>query len=192
MTKYVFDFTEGNKDQKELLGGKGANLAEMTRLGLPVPPGFIITTRACNAYLAAGEAFPPQLWEQMLAALHQLENQTGKRFGDPRVDFALARACRSCPMLASEAYSGELLDRQLDSAARRFLADPKKNRFDPDRRELMVSPLFQWNVADFQPLGGEVGVFRRYGPEESVAELKSLNRAPTISYTAYDWSLNAK
>jgi len=115
-----------------------------------------------------------------------------KRFGDPRVDFALARACRSCPTLASEAYSGELLDRQLDSAARRFLADPKKNRFDPDRRELMVSPLFQWNVADFQPLGGEVGVFRRYGPEESVAELKSLNRAPTISYTAYDWSLNAK
>ena len=52
-TNYVFDFSEGSKDQKDLLGGKGANLAEMTRLGLPVPPGFTITTEACRAYLAA-------------------------------------------------------------------------------------------------------------------------------------------
>ena len=51
MTKYVFDFTEGDKDQKDLLGGKGANLAEMTNLGLPVPPGFTITTEACREYL---------------------------------------------------------------------------------------------------------------------------------------------
>src|SRR5664279_606424 len=52
MTKYVYDFTEGDKDQKDLLGGKGANLAEMTKLGLPVPPGFTITTEACREYLA--------------------------------------------------------------------------------------------------------------------------------------------
>ena len=52
MGRYVYDFSEGNKDQKDLLGGKGANLAEMTRLGLPVPPGFTITTDACRAYLA--------------------------------------------------------------------------------------------------------------------------------------------
>ena len=51
---YVYDFADGNKDMKDLLGGKGANLAEMTRLGLPVPPGFTITTEACRAYLAAG------------------------------------------------------------------------------------------------------------------------------------------
>ena len=55
-TKYVFDFSEGDKDQKDLLGGKGANLAEMVRLGLPVPPGFTITTEACRAYLEAGTA----------------------------------------------------------------------------------------------------------------------------------------
>ena len=56
MTKYVYDFTEGDKDQKDLLGGKGANLAEMTKLGLPVPPGFTITTEACREYLALGRS----------------------------------------------------------------------------------------------------------------------------------------
>ena len=54
MTKYVYDFSEGNKDMKDLLGGKGANLAEMTNMGLPVPPGFTITTEACLAFLANG------------------------------------------------------------------------------------------------------------------------------------------
>ena len=58
VTQYVYEFTEGNKDQKDLLGGKGANLAEMTRLGLPVPPGFTITTEACRSYLAAGTSRP--------------------------------------------------------------------------------------------------------------------------------------
>ena len=60
MTKYVYDFTEGDKDQKDLLGGKGANLAEMTNLGLPVPPGFTITTEACRVYLNEGAA--PMTW----------------------------------------------------------------------------------------------------------------------------------
>ena len=54
MPKLVYDFAEGHKDLKDLLGGKGANLAEMTRMGLPVPPGFVITTEACNVYLANG------------------------------------------------------------------------------------------------------------------------------------------
>lgn len=54
MVKYVYDFSRGDKDQKDLLGGKGANLAEMTRLGLPVPPGFTITTEACRVYLESG------------------------------------------------------------------------------------------------------------------------------------------
>ncbi len=55
VAKFVYDFTEGNKDLKDLLGGKGANLAEMTNLGLPVPPGFTITTEACKVYLESGE-----------------------------------------------------------------------------------------------------------------------------------------
>jgi pyruvate, orthophosphate dikinase len=58
--KFVYDFNEGNKDLKDLLGGKGANLAEMTNLGLPVPPGFVITTEACKVYLNEGHT-PPEL-----------------------------------------------------------------------------------------------------------------------------------
>ena len=56
MSKYVYDFAEGNRDLRDLLGGKGANLAEMTNIGLPVPPGFTITTEACKAYLKSGQA----------------------------------------------------------------------------------------------------------------------------------------
>ncbi|MEI6254459.1 MAG: pyruvate, phosphate dikinase, partial [Mycobacteriaceae bacterium] len=81
MTKYVFDFTEGDKDQKDLLGGKGANLAEMTRLGLPVPPGFTITTEACREYLSHGSA-PGELRVQVTMALRQLEDTIGRRLGD--------------------------------------------------------------------------------------------------------------
>ncbi|PZF89110.1 pyruvate, phosphate dikinase [Micromonospora deserti] len=80
--KYVYDFAEGNKDQKDLLGGKGANLAEMTNLGLPVPPGFTITTEACKAYLATGEE-PAGLAGQIAAHLAALERAMGKRLGDP-------------------------------------------------------------------------------------------------------------
>ncbi|WP_422773758.1 pyruvate, phosphate dikinase [Plantactinospora sp. WMMC1484] len=80
--KYVYDFTEGNKDLRDLLGGKGANLAEMTNLGLPVPPGFTITTEACQAYLNTG-AQPDGLAEEIAAHLASLEKGMGKRLGDP-------------------------------------------------------------------------------------------------------------
>ncbi len=81
--KWVYMFEEGNKDMRDLLGGKGANLAEMARIGLPVPPGFTITTEACNAYIANGFKFPEGLWEQVLEALKKVEERTGKKFGDP-------------------------------------------------------------------------------------------------------------
>ena len=81
--KYVYPFREGTKDQKDLLGGKGANLAEMTNLGLPVPPGFTITTEACLAFLTGGRKLPEGLMEQATSALHTVEEATGKRFGDP-------------------------------------------------------------------------------------------------------------
>ncbi len=81
--KWVYLFTEGNAQMRDLLGGKGAGVAEMTRAGLPVPPGFTITTEACNAYYASGRQFPEGLWEQVLEALKVIERETGKRFGDP-------------------------------------------------------------------------------------------------------------
>jgi pyruvate,orthophosphate dikinase len=78
--KFVYDFTEGNKDLKDLLGGKGANLAEMTNLGLPVPPGFTITTEACKVYLDSGEE-PAALRDEVSAHLAALEEKMGKRLG---------------------------------------------------------------------------------------------------------------
>jgi pyruvate,orthophosphate dikinase len=101
--KWVYLFTEvdqatayvgGNWDQvRGLLGGKGANLAEMTRIGVPVPPGFTVTTEACNAYIAAGNTFPEGMWEQMLSAMKDVEAKSGKVFGDPKNPLLVS--CRS-------------------------------------------------------------------------------------------------
>ena len=81
MTSYVSRFSEGDKDQKDLLGGKGANLAEMTKLGLPVPPGFTITTEACRAYMRDGHV-PAGLRVEVTLALREIEDQLGRRLGD--------------------------------------------------------------------------------------------------------------
>src|SRR3954452_9440009 len=81
-TKYVYDFSEGNKDQRDLLGGKGANLAEMTNLGLPVPPGFTISTEACRAYLEHGRE-PDSLADEVSGHLAALEERMGRRLGQP-------------------------------------------------------------------------------------------------------------
>ncbi len=78
---------------RSLLGGKGANLAEMTRIGLPVPPGFVVSTEACKAFLAAGGDFPKGMWEQVLAAVGRLEAATGKKFGG--LESPLLVSCRS-------------------------------------------------------------------------------------------------
>ncbi len=85
-TKYVYLFAngkaDGRGDLKDLLGGKGAGLAEMTNAGLPVPPGFTITTEACNAYYGAGAKFPEGMWQHALDAMKQVEHASGKKFGD--------------------------------------------------------------------------------------------------------------
>ncbi len=81
-TKWVYLFSEGSADMRDLLGGKGAGCAEMTRAGLPVPPGFTITTAACNAYYDSGTKFPDGMWDQAMAALRHVEGQTGKKLGD--------------------------------------------------------------------------------------------------------------
>ena len=82
MVKYVYDFSEGDKSMKDLLGGKGANLAEMTKLGLPVPPGFTITTEACRAYLK-DSTVPESLATEVTRALRGVEDKMGRRLGDP-------------------------------------------------------------------------------------------------------------
>jgi pyruvate,orthophosphate dikinase len=83
LEKRVYDFTEGNRDMRTLLGGKGANLAEMTSLGLSIPQGFTITTNTCNDFMKAGGKFPEGLWEEVLEHVKILEETTGKKFNDP-------------------------------------------------------------------------------------------------------------
>ena len=80
--KYVYLFSEGNGNMRELLGGKGANLAEMTNLGMPVPQGFTITTEACTRYYEDGQAIAPEIQEQILEYIVKMEEITGKKFGD--------------------------------------------------------------------------------------------------------------
>jgi pyruvate,orthophosphate dikinase len=82
--KWVYLFREGNGNQKDLLGGKGAGLAEMTRAGMPVPPGFTITTETCNSYYDNGKQFPEGMWDQALVALKDVEQAMDKKFGDPQ------------------------------------------------------------------------------------------------------------
>ncbi len=83
-TKWVYLFAEGSGDKRDLLGGKGAGVAEMTRAGMPVPPGFTITTEACRAYYAQGKKLPEGLWEQVEESLKDVEKKAGKGFGDAR------------------------------------------------------------------------------------------------------------
>src|ERR687883_89360 len=82
--KWVYLFEEADGEKKSLFGGKGAGLAEMTRAGLPVPPGLIVTTEACNAYYAYDKNFPENMWEQVKDALKKIEEKVGKKFGDPQ------------------------------------------------------------------------------------------------------------
>ena len=82
MAKWVYMFTEGNADMRNLLGGKGANLAEMTNLGLPVPQGFTVTTEACTQYYEDGRQINDEIMAQIMEAIDKMEGITGKKFGD--------------------------------------------------------------------------------------------------------------
>ena len=83
MTKFVYEFSEGDASMRNLLGGKGANLAEMTGLGMPVPQGFTITTEACTQYYVDGEVINDDIRAEILEYIAKLEETTGKKFGDP-------------------------------------------------------------------------------------------------------------
>jgi pyruvate,orthophosphate dikinase len=83
-SKWVYLFEDGNGDDKSLLGGKGAGLCEMTRAGLPVPPGLVVTTEACNAFFENDKNFPDGMWEQVKEGLQKIEEKVGKKFGDPK------------------------------------------------------------------------------------------------------------
>ncbi|CAL9307847.1 pyruvate, phosphate dikinase [Streptomyces sp. SudanB66_2053] len=118
--KFVYDFTEGNKDLKDLLGGKGANLAEMTNLGLPVPPGFTITTEACKVYLDSGEE-PAALRDEVSAHLEALEQRMGKKLGqadDPLLVSVRSGAKFSMPGMMDTVLNIGLSDTSVQGLAR--------------------------------------------------------------------------
>ncbi|MFD9907532.1 pyruvate, phosphate dikinase [Streptomyces sp. NPDC059063] len=118
--KFIYDFTEGNKDLKDLLGGKGANLAEMTNLGLPVPPGFTITTEACKVYLDSGEE-PAALRDEVSAHLDALERKMGKKLGqadDPLLVSVRSGAKFSMPGMMDTVLNIGLSDKSVQGLAK--------------------------------------------------------------------------
>jgi pyruvate, orthophosphate dikinase len=120
--KFVYDFTEGNKDLKDLLGGKGANLAEMTNLGLPVPPGFTITTEACRVYLESGTE-PSGLGDEVSAHLDALEQRMGRKLGlpdDPLLVSVRSGAKFSMPGMMDTVLNIGLSDASVPGLARRL------------------------------------------------------------------------
>jgi pyruvate,orthophosphate dikinase len=133
--KYVYAFEEGNRDQKFLLGGKGANLAEMTNLGLPVPPGFTITTEACKVYMAMHDAMPEGLMDEVAAALRALEAKMGKTLGD--VDDPLLVSVRSGAAFSMPGMMDTVLNLGLNDTSVQGLAKQTGNErfaFDSYRR----------------------------------------------------------
>jgi pyruvate, orthophosphate dikinase len=130
-SRYVYDFAQGGRDMADLLGGKGANLAEMTRLGLRVPPGFIVTTEACRAYLHADGVVPEGLHEEVDRHLETLEEATGRRFGDPERPLLLS--VRSGARFSMPGMMDTVLDLGLtDTTAAALAAEADDERFAMD------------------------------------------------------------
>ncbi len=123
--QYVFPFEHGDKTMKSLLGGKGANLAEMARIGLPVPPGFTVTTEACNRYLSEGEELRPELKTEVLENLALLEEQTGRNFGQEQ---PLLLSVRSGAVVSMPGMMDTVLNLGLNKTATESLARETGNR----------------------------------------------------------------
>jgi pyruvate,orthophosphate dikinase len=129
MSKYVYFFgaskAEGRADMKDLLGGKGANLAEMMNIGLPVPAGFTLTTDVCNFYYAHGHTYPPELKDQVDAALRKTEEVMGARFGDPKNPLLVS--CRSGARVSMPGMMDTVLNIGLNEATLRGLIEKTGN-----------------------------------------------------------------
>ncbi len=138
VAKYVYDFTEGSRDMKDLLGGKGANLSEMTNLGLPVPPGFVITTEACKVYLDSGEE-PTELRDEVSAHLDALEKEMGRTLGqadDPLLVSVRSGAKFSMPGMMETVLNIGLNDESVQGLAKQ--AGAERFAWDSYRRLIQM------------------------------------------------------
>src|SRR5438067_5657610 len=137
MTRYVYDFDEPSAGGRELLGGKGIGLAEMTQLGVPVPAGFTITTDACRAYMAAGGELPEGLEPEVAEHIERLEQRTGKRFGDPADPLLVS--VRSGAAVSMPGMMDSILNVGLSDVAARGLAESTGNpRFAYDSYRRLI------------------------------------------------------
>jgi pyruvate, orthophosphate dikinase len=176
LNKFVYLFNEGHSGMKELLGGKGANLAEMTRIGLPVPFGFTISTEACNAYYHAGKKLSNELVAEVLDALHLLEGKTAKQFGNPSNPLLVSvrsGSVFSMPGMMDTVLNLGMNDETVEGVAK--LTENPRFAFDSYRRFIQM---FSNVVLDIN-----VFFFEQY--LEEVREHKGYSSDPEM--TAEDW-----
>ncbi len=147
--KYVFDFEEGDGKNKQLLGGKGANLCEMTQIGLPVPPGFVITTEACLQYFDEGHKLPKGLMEEVRRHMEAMEEKTGKGFGSDTNPLLVS--VRSGSALSMPGMMDTILNLGLNDVTARSLANQTQNErfvYDAYRRFLQLYGKIALGVED--------------------------------------------
>ena len=161
MEKYVYLFNEGNKDMRSLLGGKGANLAEMTNIGLPVPRGFTVTTEACNKYYEDGKVLADSIVEEIKSSLAKLESVTGKKFGDlenPLLVSVRSGARASMPGMMDTVLNLGLNDEIAESFANKI--NNKRFVYDSYRRfiQMFADVVKGYSKSKFEEIIDEVKV----------------------------------
>ena len=179
MTKYVYTFKEGNKDMRNLLGGKGANLAEMTNLGLPIPQGFTVTTEACTEYYNCGKKISKEIEEEIFKAIGELEKIQGKKFGDnedPLLVSVRSGARASMPGMMDTILNLGLNDEAVEGFAKK--TNNPRFAYDSYRRfiQMYSDVVMEVNKSFFEKiideLKEELGV--HYDTELNVDDLKEL------------------
>ena len=179
MTKYVYAFKEGNKDMRNLLGGKGANLAEMTNLGLPIPQGFTITTEACTSYYDNGKKITEEIENQIFKALEELEELKGKKFGDlndPLLVSVRSGARASMPGMMDTILNLGLNDVSVEGFAKK--TNNPRFAYDSYRRfiQMYEDVVMEVNKSFFEKIIDELKEERdlHYDTELNVEDLKEL------------------
>ncbi|HAQ08052.1 MAG TPA: pyruvate, phosphate dikinase [Bacillus bacterium] len=176
MSKFVYLFNEGNSRMKEILGGKGANLAEMTSIGLPVPFGFTISTEACNAYYDAGRTITPEVQAQVLESLSEIERKTGKKLGNPESPLLVSvrsGAVFSMPGMMDTILNLGMNDETVEGLAK--LTNNPRFAYDSYRRFIQM----------FSDVVLDVDVFFFERLLEETREAKGYHSDPEM--TAEDW-----
>ena len=180
MEKYVYLFNEGNKDMRDLLGGKGANLAEMTNIGLPVPRGFTVTTEACNKYYDDGKVLADSIIEEIKSNLAKLEEKTGKKFGDldnPLLVSVRSGARASMPGMMDTVLNLGLNDEIAESFAKKI--NNKRFVYDSYRRfiQMFADVVKGYSKSKFEEIIDEVK------KEKGVKDDIELDEADMVSLT---------